>query len=63
MPVRAVRRDDAGTVTDVVLDVTGMAWFERLLLQLGPAARVMGPPELAGLVEEAARKVLARYLV
>ncbi len=63
VPVRAVRRDDDGTVTDVVLDVTGMAWFERLLLQLGPAARLVGPPELAGLVGEAARKVLARYLV
>ena len=34
------------TVTDVVLDVSGMAWFERLLLQLGPAARVVSPPEL-----------------
>ena len=61
VPVRAVRRDDDGTVTDVVLDVTGMAWFERLLLQLGPAARVVSPPELTGLVGEAARKVLARY--
>ncbi len=25
-------------MTDVVLDVAGLAWFERLLLQLGPAA-------------------------
>ena len=41
-------RDDDGTVTDVVLDVSGMAWFERLLLQLGPAARVVSPPELTG---------------
>ena len=48
-------------MTDVVLDVTGMAWFERLLLQLGPAARVVSPPELTTLVGEAARKVLARY--
>ena len=50
-----------GTVTDVVLDVSGMAWFERLLLQLGPAARVVSPPELTGLAAEAARRVLARY--
>ena len=49
VPVRAVRRDADGTVTDVVLDVSGMAWFERLLLQLGPAARVVSPPELTGL--------------
>ena len=61
VPVRAVARDDDGTVTDVVLDVSGMAWFERLLLQLGPAARVVSPPELTGLAADAARRVLARY--
>ena len=61
VPVRAVRRDADGTVTDVILDVSGMAWFERLLLQLGPAVRVVSPPELAGLAAEAARRVLARY--
>ena len=44
VPVRAVGRDADGTVTDVVLDVSGMAWFERLLLQLGPSARVAEPP-------------------
>ena len=49
VPVRAVGRDEEGTVTDIVLDVSGMAWFERLLLQLGPAARVVSPPELTGL--------------
>ena len=63
VPVRAVRRDGDGTVTDVVLDVSGMAWFERLLLQLGPAARVVSPPELTGLAADAARRVLARYAV
>ncbi len=61
VPVRAVARDGDGTVTDVVLDVSGMAWFERLLLQLGPAARVVSPPELTGLAADAARRVLARY--
>jgi predicted DNA-binding transcriptional regulator YafY len=61
VPVRAVRRADAGIVTDVVLDVEGMAWFERLLLQLGPSARVVSPPALAGLGAEAARRVLTRY--
>ena len=61
VPVRAVRRGADGAVTDVVLDVSGMAWFERLLLQLGPAARVLSPPELTGLAAEAARRVLARY--
>ena len=61
VPVRAVARDEDGTVTDVVLDVSGMAWFERLLLQLGPAARVVSPPELTGLAADAAHRVLARY--
>ena len=61
VPVRAVRRDDDGTVTDVLLDVSGMAWFERLLVQLGPAVRVVSPPELTGLAAEAADRVLARY--
>jgi proteasome accessory factor BC len=61
VPVRAVRRDEDGTVTDVVLDVSGTAWFERLLVQLGPAARVVSPPEMTGLAAEAAGRVLARY--
>ena len=61
VPVRAVARDEDGRVTDVVLDVSGMAWFERLLLQLGPAARVVSPPELTGLAADAAHRVLARY--
>jgi len=61
VPVRAVAHDEDGTVTDVVLDVSGMAWFERLLLQLGPAVRVVSPPELTELAAGAARRVLARY--
>jgi hypothetical protein len=52
---------EGGRITDVVLDVAGMAWFERLLLQLGPAARVVRPAELTGLASDAARRVLARY--
>jgi proteasome accessory factor C len=61
VPVRAVRRGADGSATDVLLDVSGRAWFERLLLQLGPAVRVVSPPELTGLAEDAARRVLARY--
>ena len=61
VPVRSVTRDRDGRLTDVVLDVAGMAWFERLLLQLGPAARVVRPAELTGLAADAARRVLARY--
>jgi predicted DNA-binding transcriptional regulator YafY len=61
VPVRQVRRTPDGTVTGVVLDVSGLAWFERLLLQLGPEARVVRPPDLTRLAAEAARRVLARY--
>jgi proteasome accessory factor BC len=61
VPLRAVGRAADGTVTDVVLDVSGTAWFERLLLQLGPYARVVSPPEMTGLAAVAARRVLARY--
>ncbi len=61
IPVRQVNRDGDGTVTDLVMDVAGLAWFERLLLQLGPAARVVSPPELTGLVGEAAQRMLERY--
>ncbi len=44
------------------LPVGGIAWLERLLLRLGPAARVIGgeglPPEPGA---AAARRILARY--
>ena len=54
-----------GTLTGwrptVVLDVAGMAWFERLLLQLGPEARVMRPADLTDLGSRAARRVLRLY--
>jgi predicted DNA-binding transcriptional regulator YafY len=61
VPVRAVGRASDGTVTDVLLDVAGMAWFERLLLQLGPSASVVRPPELTDLAGRAAAKVLTLY--
>ena len=48
-------------MTDVILDVAGMAWFERLLLQLGPDAYVIRPPELTDLGARAASKVLRLY--
>ncbi len=61
IPVRSVLRAPDGTVTDVVLDVAGMAWFERLLLQLGPSAQVVRPPELTDLASRAAEKILTVY--
>jgi predicted DNA-binding transcriptional regulator YafY len=61
VPVRAVAYSATGAVTDVVLDVAGMAWFERLLLQLGPGAYVVRPPELTDLAARAAARVLRNY--
>jgi proteasome accessory factor BC len=61
VPVRAVAHAADGAVTDVVLDVAGMAWFERLLLQLGPQAYVVRPAELTDLAARAAAKVLKLY--
>jgi proteasome accessory factor C len=46
---------------DVVLAVSGRAFLERLLLSLGPAAEVLGPPEAKAIRAEAAQRVLARY--
>jgi proteasome accessory factor C len=45
----------------VVLAVSERAWLERLLLQLGPAARVVAPPELRAVGAEAAGRLLTRY--
>jgi proteasome accessory factor C len=46
---------------DVVLAVSGPAFLERLLLQLGPAATVVEPPAAAAAGAEAAERVLVRY--
>jgi proteasome accessory factor BC len=61
IPVRQVTRSADGAVVDVVLDVTGMAWFERLLLQLGPDAEVIRPAEMTGVAAAAAQRVLGVY--
>ena len=51
----------AGDRVEVELFVGGDAWLERLLLRLGPDARVLDPPEYATLAAEAAARVLRRY--
>jgi proteasome accessory factor C len=54
----------ATTVEDrveVELFVGGEAWLERLLLRLGPDARVLDPPEYRTLASDAAVRVLRRY--
>ena len=49
-----------GTI-EVVLAVSEQAWLERLLVRLGPEARVIGPPSARAAGADAARRVLARY--
>jgi proteasome accessory factor C len=46
---------------EVVLAVSGPAFLERLLLQLGPLATVVGPPEAAAAARDAAARIRARY--
>jgi len=51
-----------GEAVVVTLAVGGRAWLERLLLQVGPHARVLAPDELVGVASDAARRVLRRYV-
>jgi hypothetical protein len=44
-----------------VLAISEQAWLERLLLTLGPDARVEGPPEFTDLAARAAARLSARY--
>ncbi len=55
------RIDRARGRVDVVIAVSGLAFLERLLLSLGPAAEVLGPPEAKELRARAAERILARY--
>ena len=60
-PVEAaeVRADGTSVVT---LAIAAAPWLERLLLGIGPEARVVeGPPELAEGARRAAARILARY--
>lgn len=45
----------------VTLNVTGPTWLERLLLRVGPEARVLDPSELRGVGADAARRLLRGY--
>jgi proteasome accessory factor C len=50
-----------GDRVEVELFVGGEAWLERLLLRLGPDARVIDPTEYRTLASDAAVRVLRRY--
>jgi predicted DNA-binding transcriptional regulator YafY len=54
----------AGDKLRVTLAISARPWLERLLLRLGPRARVVevgGDEELARCAKNAAQRVLARY--
>jgi predicted DNA-binding transcriptional regulator YafY len=60
-PVEAVEVRADGT-SRVTLAVSAAPWLERLLLGLGPEARIVdGPPELAEGARAAATRILHRY--
>jgi proteasome accessory factor C len=60
-PAEAVEVLDGGRLR-VELRVGGRAWLERLLLRVGPAARVVaGPDDLVDAGRAAATRVLERY--
>jgi proteasome accessory factor C len=46
---------------EVEIFVGGAAWLERLLLRLGPGARVIEPADDRDVAAEAARRILRRY--
>lgn len=60
LPVESVTRRRDGRY-DVILAVSGPAFLERLLLQLGPQAEVVGPPAARNIRSAAAARVLRRY--
>ncbi len=59
-PVHSVDESPEGRLR-IRMGITGRVFLERLLLRLGPEARVVSPPELAEVGREAAAEVLARY--
>lgn len=62
LPTESVTPRARGRV-DVVLPVSASGFLERLVLGLGPAAEVLGPPEAQAIASAAAARVLARYEV
>ena len=55
----AVERDDGSL--EVTLPAKDLRWLAKLILRLGGEARVLEPPELAGMVKEAAQATLSLY--
>ncbi len=60
IPAESVTTRPDGTI-EMVLAVSEPAWLERLLVRLGPEARVVAPETARHAGADAARRVLARY--
>jgi proteasome accessory factor C len=54
-------REVGGGALEVTLPVKDLAWVTKLVLRLGGAAQVLGPPELEDAVREMAARTLAPY--
>jgi len=59
-PAESTTTRPDGTI-EVVLAVSEPTWLERLLVRLGPEARVVSPDSARNAGADAARRVLARY--
>jgi len=60
-PCESVEVRTDGSI-DVVMAIGAVAWFERLLLRLGPEVEVLEAPDhLHGVDAASARRILARY--
>ncbi|HUR17960.1 MAG TPA: WYL domain-containing protein [Acidimicrobiales bacterium] len=59
-PVVSVEERPDGRL-EMVLEVTGVPWLERLLLRLGAEAEVVQPEDLRGVAAGAAARLLTRY--
>jgi proteasome accessory factor C len=53
--------EELGDELRVTMYVLGTAWLERLLLKLGPAARIVEPASMQSVGVDAARRLLAAY--
>ena len=64
-PVEAVDEETAEGGIRAVMAISGRPWLERLLLRLGPSARIVdqrgGADDLRDAASRAARRLLARY--
>jgi predicted DNA-binding transcriptional regulator YafY len=59
--IPVVGRETTGSTTLIAVAVSGPAWFQRVLLQAGPDAAVVGPEALLGEAAAAAAEILKRY--